>query len=143
MPRPYLPIDAIQEFNVIENPPAQYGWKPGAIVNVGLKSGTNNMHGTAYAFGRSDAFDARNYFDAAPSNGNCIIFGPAPSALCNKNPVELEQFGATVGGPIKRTNCSISSDLKTSDIRWEIYLSATFLWISHLPRRQQGTALQV
>jgi hypothetical protein len=97
-----LPIDAIQEFNVIENPPAQYGWKPGAIVNVGLKSGTNNMHGTAYAFGRSDAFDARNYFDAAPSNGNCIIFGPAPSALCNKNPVELEQFGATVGGPIKK-----------------------------------------
>ena len=36
-----LPIDAIQEFNLIENPPAEYGWKPGAIVNVGLKSGTN------------------------------------------------------------------------------------------------------
>jgi carboxypeptidase family protein len=55
-----LPIDAIQEFNVIENPPAEYGWKPGAITNVGLKSGTNNVHGTAYAFGRSDGFDARN-----------------------------------------------------------------------------------
>ena len=34
-----LPIDSIQEFNLIENPPAEYGWKPGAIVNVGLKSG--------------------------------------------------------------------------------------------------------
>jgi hypothetical protein len=97
-----LPIDAIQEFNVIENPPAQYGWKTGAIVNVGLKSGTNSVHGTAYAFGRSDSFDARNYFDAAPSNGNCIIFGPAPASLCDKNPVQLEQFGATVGGPIKK-----------------------------------------
>src|SRR5271169_1572097 len=47
-----LPVDAIQEFNVQENPPAEYGWKPGAIMNVGLKSGTNNLHGTAYAFGR-------------------------------------------------------------------------------------------
>ncbi len=37
-----LPIDAIQEFNVQENPPAEYGWKPGAIMNVGLKSGTNS-----------------------------------------------------------------------------------------------------
>ena len=36
-----LPIDAIQEFNLQQNPPAEYGWKPGAVVNVGLKSGTN------------------------------------------------------------------------------------------------------
>ena len=47
-----LPIDSIQEFNLQENPPAEYGWKPGAIVNVGLKSGTNALHGTAFAFGR-------------------------------------------------------------------------------------------
>src|SRR6202035_674826 len=56
-----LPIDAIQEFNVIENPPAEYGWKPGAIVNVAIKSGTNEFHGDAYAFGRETAFDARNW----------------------------------------------------------------------------------
>ena len=36
-----LPIDAIQEFNLQQNPPAEYGWKPGAVINVGLKSGTN------------------------------------------------------------------------------------------------------
>jgi hypothetical protein len=80
-----LPIDAIQEFNVEVNAPAEYGWKPGAIVNVGLKSGTNAIHGTAYAFGRDEGFDARNYFN------------PAGSA---KTPVELEQYGATAGGPI-------------------------------------------
>src|SRR5271163_2870863 len=34
-----LPIDAIQEFNLQQNPPAEYGWKPGSVVNVGLKSG--------------------------------------------------------------------------------------------------------
>jgi Carboxypeptidase regulatory-like domain/TonB dependent receptor-like, beta-barrel len=97
-----LPIDAIQEFKVLENPPAEYGWKPGALVNVGLKSGTNSIHGTAYAFGRSDAFDARNYFDPAPVNGTCNIIGAQPLAACDKSPVELEQFGATIGGPIKK-----------------------------------------
>ena len=57
-----IPIDAIQEFTTIESPKAEYGWKPGVTVSVGLKSGTNSLHGTAYAFGRSDAFDALNYF---------------------------------------------------------------------------------
>jgi hypothetical protein len=81
-----LPIDSIQEFNVQQNPPAEYGWKPGAIINVGLKSGTNDFHGTAYAFGRDAALDARNYF-------NTVQSGP-------KNPHSLEQFGGTLGGPI-------------------------------------------
>src|SRR6202451_1984690 len=80
-----LPIDAIQEFNVQENPPAEYGWKPGAVVNVGLKSGTNTMHGSAFAFGRDGVMDARNYFNATP----------AP-----KNPRTLEQFGGSFGGAI-------------------------------------------
>jgi hypothetical protein len=82
-----LPIDAIQEFNTQENPKAEYGWKPGAVVNVGLKSGTNSIHGTAYAFGRSDSFDARNYFNTDPNP---------------KAPVNVEQFGATAGGPIQK-----------------------------------------
>src|SRR6266852_9717301 len=38
-----LPIDAIQEFNLEENPKAEYGWKPGAVVNVGIRSGTNTL----------------------------------------------------------------------------------------------------
>jgi len=53
-----LPVDAIDEFKTQINPPAEHGWKPGAVVSVGIKSGTNNYHGTAYAYGRSDAFDA-------------------------------------------------------------------------------------
>src|SRR4030088_2171844 len=80
-----LPIDAIQEFNLQENPPAEYGWKPGAIVNVGLKSGTNGLHGTAFAFGRDGAMDARNYFNPSPNP---------------KLPRTLEQFGGSLGGAI-------------------------------------------
>jgi hypothetical protein len=58
-----IPIDAIQEFNTQVNPKAEFGWKTGAITSVGLKSGTNQIHGSAYAFGRSDSFDARNFFN--------------------------------------------------------------------------------
>ena len=58
-----MPIDAIQEVKIEENPKAEYGGKPGAVVNVGIKSGTNSIHGTAYAFGRDSAMDARNYFN--------------------------------------------------------------------------------
>ena len=80
-----LPIDSIQEFNLQQNPPAEYGWKPGAVVNVGLKSGTNKLHGTAFAFGRDGAMDARNFFNTAPNP---------------KLPRTLEQFGGSLGGPI-------------------------------------------
>jgi len=94
-----VPIDAIQEFNLEENPKAEYGWKPGAIVNVGIRSGTNTLHGSAYAFGRYDGWDARNTFNPGPqADGTCI----SPSGLCDKLPVQLKQFGGVVGGPIKK-----------------------------------------
>src|SRR5438876_3596829 len=80
-----IPIDAIQEFNTQVNPKAEFGWKPGAITSVGLKSGTNEVHGTAYGFGRKDSFDARNYFNPAGTP---------------KTPVELEQYGGSFGGRI-------------------------------------------
>jgi hypothetical protein len=82
-----IPIDAIQEFKTEVNPRAEYGWKPGGVINLGVKSGTNSIHGTAYAYGRDTTFDARNFFNPAP----------AP-----KTPVELEQFGATFGGHLRK-----------------------------------------
>jgi hypothetical protein len=89
-----LPIDAIQEFNLQENPSAEYGWKPGAIVNVALKSGTNSLHGTAFAFGREGSMDARNFFNCAAQP---CAFSQTPSP---KNPRSLEQFGGSLGGAI-------------------------------------------
>jgi hypothetical protein len=76
-----LPIDAIDEFKTNQNPRAEYGWKPGAVVNVGIKSGSNAFHGTAYAYGRQDAWDANDFF--------------AP-----KSPLSLEQYGGSLGGRI-------------------------------------------
>jgi hypothetical protein len=79
-----LPLDAIQEVNLVVNPKAEYGWIPGVTASVGLKSGTNSLHGGLYAFGRDSVFDARNPFAAS------------------KNPLAFEQWGGTVGGPIKK-----------------------------------------
>ena len=84
-PATHLPVDAIQEFNVQQSPDAQYGFKPGAIVNLGIKSGTNQYHGSVYYFNRNSALDARNYFNPYPE--------PAST-------VELNQYGASIGGPI-------------------------------------------
>ena len=59
------------------------GFRDGSTISVGVKSGTNSIHGTAYAFGRdAAATDAANYFTGAVT------------------PATLEQFGATAGGPI-------------------------------------------
>jgi len=96
-----MPIEAIQEFNMMENPKAEYGWRAGAVVNVGVKSGTNELHGAAYGFERAGAWDARNIFNPGLTNGTCV---PNPSfpALCNKLAAQLKQFGGVVGGPIKK-----------------------------------------
>ena len=67
-------------------PKAEFGWKPGSITSIALKSGTNAYHGTANAFGRTDTTDARNPF----------LTGDQKQAIA------LENFGATFGGPIKK-----------------------------------------
>lgn len=79
-----LPLDAIQEISVMEDPKAEFGGEAGAYINIGLKSGTNDIHGTAYAFGRDSGLEARNAF------------------LSTKQVDSLEQWGASVGGPIKK-----------------------------------------
>jgi Carboxypeptidase regulatory-like domain/TonB dependent receptor len=79
-----LPVDTVQDFNLVENAKAEYGWRPGGQVNMGLKSGTNTMHGTAFALGRSTGMITRNpFFTAKPDT-------------------EFENYGATVGGAIKK-----------------------------------------
>jgi hypothetical protein len=79
-------IDAIQEFKVVHNTySAEQGGTPGAQVNLTTKSGANAFHGTMYEFLRNDIFDARNFFDPSDKPG-----------------YRQNQFGAALGGPIKR-----------------------------------------
>jgi hypothetical protein len=76
-------IDAIGEMKVeTANFSADLGQTSGAVVNVAIKSGTNQFHGTAYDFLRNDALDAKEYFAST------------------KLPLRQNQFGGSVGGPI-------------------------------------------
>jgi len=84
-PASILPIDAIQEFNLQSQFGAEYGRNSGSVVNIITKSGSNQLHGSAFEFFRNDALDARNYFDR----------DPAPEGAFRNN-----QFGVSLGGPI-------------------------------------------
>lgn len=91
-PASTLPLDAIQEFNTQEHPQADFGEKPGVVVNIGLKSGTDQIHGTTYYFHRNAALDARNYFDHT--------LDPLTLQTAKSAALLLHQFGASLGGPI-------------------------------------------
>jgi hypothetical protein len=79
--------DAIAEFKVQTNSmSAEFGRSGGAVMNVTLKSGTNQFHGSVFEFLRNSALDAKNFFDPAT--------GPTP-------PFKQNQFGAAVGGPVE------------------------------------------
>ncbi len=97
------PPDAIQEFRTEENSMSAEFGRGGAAVNVVVKSGTNRIHGGAFEFIRNDALDARNYF-ASPS--------PAPKPGFKRN-----QFGAFLGGPIKKDKTFIFGDYQGSRLR--------------------------
>jgi hypothetical protein len=82
------PVDAIHEFEMLTSSyDAAFGRAPGAQVNVVLKSGGNNFHGSLFEFHRNGALDARNFF--APASE------PKPKYIRN-------QFGGSLGGPIIR-----------------------------------------
>jgi hypothetical protein len=84
-PASLLPIDAIQEFNLEANFAPEYGRNSGSVVNILTKSGTNQIHGSAFEFLRNSAMDARNFFNRAPAT---------------KSPFRNNNFGASLGGPI-------------------------------------------
>ena len=84
-PATILPVDAIEELNVLSNYMPEYGRNAGAVINIVTRSGTNAIHGAIFDYFRNNAFDARNYFN----------FKGQPQAPFHNN-----QFGAALGGPV-------------------------------------------
>ena len=82
-----LGVDTLQEFEVkTSNYSAEYSKAAGAVINAVTKSGTNEIHGSAFWFHRNDNLDASNFFDNSFS--------------VKKPEFKRHQFGATIGGPI-------------------------------------------
>ena len=85
--------DTVQEFQLLTlNNSAEFGNSAGAITNLVTKSGTNNLHGNAWEYFRNDALDANPFF------ANHF----ADPAQRQKTPLHLNQFGGTLGGPIRK-----------------------------------------
>ncbi len=90
------PVDAIQEFRLVTaNAGAGLGRNSGGQVAVALKRGGNQFHGSIYEFFRNDTLDARNFFDLPDQ--------PQPKLRRN-------QFGAAVGGPIRKSSTFFFTD---------------------------------
>jgi Carboxypeptidase regulatory-like domain len=80
------PMDAIQEFKVATNTGSEFGRSMGANISMAIKSGTRDLHGTVYEYLRNDKFDANEFF--------------ANRSGLGKTPFRLNQYGATLGGPV-------------------------------------------
>ena len=79
--------DSVAEFRVLtSNYTAEYGRNGGGVISIVTKSGTNQLHGSAYDYARNDAFNANTFFNNRSGTPRPIL--------------KRQQFGATVGGPI-------------------------------------------
>ncbi len=80
-----IPVDVIAEFRILtQTAPAEYGGTAGATTTIVTRSGGNEYHGTLYEFLRNDKLDSRNFFST------------------DVEPLKQNQFGGTVGGPIRK-----------------------------------------
>ena len=96
------PAEAIETVNVVTNSfDAEQGMAGGAAMNVTIKSGTNQYHGSAHWFHTNSAFKARNYF-------YCLYTCPGDPNHPAKN--ILNQAGGTIGGPIKKNKLFFFAD---------------------------------
>ena len=87
-------LDSLAEFRILTNNyDAEYGNYAGGQINVVTKSGTNQFHGNIFEFLRNTDFDAANYFDAG-----------------SRSAYHQNQFGGTIGGPIKRDKIFFFAD---------------------------------
>lgn len=93
-------VDAIQEFKVVTNGySAEYGRSSSGVISVAIKSGTNELHGSAFEFLRNDVLDAKNLF------------------ATYKPPYKRNQFGASAGGPVIRNKTFVFGDFEAAYIR--------------------------
>jgi hypothetical protein len=102
--------DALQEFSVQTNSfDTQYGANAGAVVNVVTKSGTNHWHGDVFEFVRNRSLNARNFF------------------ANDTDPLKRNQFGGTIGGPIRKDSSFIFFGYQGTRIRTQNNAQNTIL----------------
>jgi len=106
------PVDSVQEFKIQTNSyDAQYGKTSGGIMNVSLKSGSNQVHGTGYEFARRNALDANSFGNNAQGTPKAGHF--------------LDQYGGSIGGPIYAPKIYDGRNKSFFFFNWEQYSEGT------------------
>ena len=107
----------MQEFNIsTQRFSAANGRSEGAAVNVITKSGTNNFHGSIFFQDRDQAFETLNYFEETAHGGNG-----------QKAPFSRQQFGGSVGGPIKKDKTFIFFAIERERVQTSINIDGSGL----------------
>src|SRR6266498_5288757 len=97
-------VDAISEFKVLTSVfSAEYGHTAGGVISIQTKSGTNAVHGSVFEFHRNDALNAANYFR-----------NPVDP---RKAPLKQNQFGFTLGGPLRKDKTFFFVDYQGETVR--------------------------
>ena len=107
------PMDSIQEFKVANNTSAEFGRSMGANVNMVVKSGTRDLHGSMYEYFRNNVLDANDFFANRQGSG--------------KVPFRQNQYGLSFGGPVYIPKLYTGRDKTFWFVNWEGY------------RRRRGT----
>ena len=124
--------EAVREFQVITNSyTAEYGKASGGVVNIVTKSGTNVMSGNAFFFFRDDALNSKEYFER---------FTPAGVALDRpKAPYRQNQFGGTLGGPIKKDTTFFFGSFERLDVTTSNFVNIDDTTLIPVPGQAPGT----
>src|SRR5262249_26221925 len=101
-------LENVQEFRVESNNyPAEFGTGTGGQISVVTKPGSNEFHGSLFEYLRNDKLDARNFFAAS------------------KSPLRLNQYGGSIGGPIRKDKFFFFASLEALNQRAGVSLIAT------------------
>jgi hypothetical protein len=101
--------EAVREFQVLTNSySAEFGSASGGVVNIVTKSGTNNLDGNAFIYFRDESLNAKDHFEKFD------VFGERVSRP--KAPYSQVQWGATLGGPLKRDRTFFFGSFEKLDV---------------------------
>jgi hypothetical protein len=135
------PIDSVQEYSVITNNfSAEYGRASGGVVNLTTKSGTNQLHGSAWEFNRLSAYTANTYNNDAQNTAFLQTGGtgplPDPKGAYTRN-----VFGFGAGGPIMKNKLFLYESTEWTRVRSSASESQEILdpsFINLLPSNAQA-----
>jgi hypothetical protein len=100
-----LGVEAVREYNVLPNSyGAEYGKRAGGQISIVTSSGTNQLHGDLFEYVRNSVFDARNFFDQTTTTP----------------PFKRNQFGASLGGPLKKDKLFLFGNYEGFRQRWNV-----------------------